>query len=100
METKTCIDDVLFTSDQDYIIIQRENGFLSLGDSRMGGGLKRINSIVIHGLGSKDNVSTSSKWEERLSLKRLLESYDVLEPASVMFGEYNIQKTINVSIGR
>lgn len=97
METKTCMDDVLFTSDQDNIIIQREKGFLSLGDSRMGGGLKRINSIVINCLGSKDNVSTSSKWEDGLSLKRLLESYDVLEPASVVFGEYNIQKTINVS---
>ena len=98
METKTCLNDALITSDDDNLIIQREKKFLSIYDSKRDGGLKMINSIVMHSLSLQEKSSPSSIQDADETLKSLSKSYNILKPATIIFGEYDIQKSINITI--
>lgn len=48
MESKTCLNDAPLIFKDDTIIIERENGFLSLGTTETGGCHGIVKSIVIH----------------------------------------------------
>ncbi|HEY0196591.1 MAG TPA: phosphatidylglycerophosphatase A [Methanobacterium sp.] len=98
MEIKTCLNDALLTFKDDILIIEREEGFLSVGTSNLGGGLGTVKSIIVHSLKSHEDSSSSSFEEGEKSLSKFLEEDKVLEPAAVTLGNFNIEKSVNVTI--
>jgi len=97
MKTETCLNDVFITIKDDTLIIEREEGLLSLGTSDLGGGLGMIKSIVIGGLKSPEDSSPSSLDESQRGLVKFLEVGEALEPAAVTIGSFNIASSVNVT---
>lgn len=98
METKICLNNTLLKIDHETLIIQRENGFLSIGTPTIGGGIRNIKSIVIHGLYSRDESPIPGKDGKEI-LTKLIRDNNVLEPAAAMVGCFKMKNVVNITIG-
>lgn len=84
--------------DPETLIIQREKGFLSIGTPTIGGGIKNIKSIVIHGLYPRVESPIPGKDGKEI-LTKLIRDNNVLEPAAAIVGCFKVKNMVNLTIG-
>ncbi len=63
MKKKICIDDIDIKTNNHTTLIQRNNGFLTIGNTIIGEGVGNVKSILIHGLDNKDHPLTYDDGE-------------------------------------
>lgn len=97
METKTCLKDAFLTLKDNTLIIEREEGLLSLGTSDLGGGLGMIKTIIVHSLKSLEDPYPPGLPEGENGLGEILEEDKVLEPAAVTLGNFDIENGVNIT---
>ncbi|OPY22729.1 MAG: Phosphatidylglycerophosphatase A [Methanobacterium sp. PtaU1.Bin242] len=98
METKICLNDTLLKIDHETIIIQRENGFLSIGTPTIGGGIRNIKSIINHGLYSSSEYSNNVIAAKKI-LSKLIKDNNILEPVAGILGCFNVKNMVNITMG-
>ena len=99
METKICLNDATFKMDDKRLLIQRDDGFLSIGCPTIGNGIKSIKSIINYGAKFDEDSLFRSKKEEVKFLQNFIYDNNVSEPAAAMMGYYDIKNTINITLG-
>ena len=52
---KICIEDVNIVKDKQTLVIDREDGFFTIGSNTIGNGIDHVNSIVYHGLKNQEH---------------------------------------------
>jgi len=91
METKICLNDATFKMDDKRLLIQRDDGFLSIGCPTIGNGIKSIKSIINYGAKFDEDSLFRSKKEEVKFLQNFIYDNNVSEPAAAMMGYYDIK---------
>ena len=99
METKICLNDATFKMDDKRLLIQRNDGFLSIGSPIIGNGIKTIKSIINYGEKYNKDSQCRSKNEEVKFLQNFMYDNNVSEPAAAMMGYYDIKNTVNITLG-
>ena len=99
METKICLNDATFKMDDNSLLIQRNDGFLSIGSPTIGNGIKTIKSIISYGAKYDKDSPCRSKNEEVKFLQNFIYDNNVSEPAAAMMGYYDIKNTVNITLG-
>ena len=98
METKICLNDAVLKIDDKSLVIQRDNGFLSIGNSTIGCGIKTVKSIINYGREFGEDTQILSKNEEEKFLHDFIKDNIVFEPVAGMMGFYKIKNSANVTI--
>jgi alpha-ribazole phosphatase CobZ len=98
METKICINDATFKMDNKSLVIQRDDGFLSIGSPTIGSGVKTVKSIINFGAKYDEDSPLNSKEEEKF-LEDFINDNNVFKPAAAMMGYYDIKSSVNITIG-
>jgi alpha-ribazole phosphatase CobZ len=98
---KICIDDVNIQKDQQTMVINREKGFFTIGNTTIGEGLDQVNSIVYHGLNNQihpvsydnEEINEYDLVKERTEyLKAVLNFKGIEEPvASILSPSKNFE---------
>jgi alpha-ribazole phosphatase CobZ len=99
METKICLNDATVKMDDKRLLIQRNDGFLSIGSSTIGNGIHTIESIINYGVKYDKYSSFRSKNEDVKFLQNFICDNNVSEPAAAMMGYYDIKNTVNITLG-
>ncbi|MBM4240298.1 MAG: hypothetical protein FJ150_01240 [Euryarchaeota archaeon] len=94
MEIKICVDDAVVKTDHDTLIIQRDQGFLSLNNCILGSGFSKVKSIINHSISKKKELT---KLESERYINDLLEKKGAFNPAALMFTNADLTKIAAVT---
>jgi len=95
METETGLNNVSLTIKDNILILEREKGFFSLDTFNAGIGMGDVRSIITYSLKSQEDPAPSNTTERDEDLKILPRDVQVLKPATVAFGNFNIKNGVN-----
>lgn len=101
MELKTCLNDAFVKINHEMLLIQRDEGFLSVGTSLNGGGTKFVKSIVNLSLNTTDKFPLILNEEKTIDydlFKDLLKENHISEPAAIMVDNSEMENIINITI--
>lgn len=101
MSIRICIEDALIKKYKNTLVIHRENGFQTIGNSTIGCGVENVESIVFHGLTNREHPLPYTEGdvtpdeiagEKYEYLKGMLEFNGIKEPVSAFL---NPSKTLD-----
>ncbi len=100
MKTNICIDDIKIRKDNQTTLFHRDDGFLTIGNSTIGGGIESVNSIVYHGLKTRnhplpydDEVDEGKIDEEKNEyLSAVIKFKGVVEPSAAILSPVKVTK--------
>ena len=106
-KTNICIEDIEIRKDENTMVIYRDQGFQTIGNSTIGCGIENVKSIVFQGLKNRDQPLTYNEGElndaeiakeKNQYLKSILEYKGIDEPVAAILSPTEVRKFDNVTI--